>query len=57
MSRTTKKFRVVFDSKGRNFFRVVLLDREVRFQLSPNGIYYLDVTNIESIVLLINTVS
>ena len=39
MSRATKKFRVVFDSEGGNFFRMVLPDREVKFQLSPNGLY------------------
>ena len=31
MSRATKEFRVVFDSEGRIFFRMVLPDREVRF--------------------------
>ena len=44
MSRATNKFRVVFDSEGRNFSRIVLPDREVRFQLSPNGVYYFDAT-------------
>ena len=57
MSRVTKKFRVIFDSEGGNFFRIVLPDREVRFQLSPNGIYYFDATDRENIVLLLNTVS
>ena len=37
MSRATMKFRVVFDIEGR-IFRIVLLDRKVRFQLSPHGI-------------------
>ena len=36
---------------------MVLSDREVRFQLSPNGIYYFDATDRENIVLLLNTVS
>ena len=36
MLKATKKFRVIFDSEGRNFFRIVLPDREVKFQLSPN---------------------
>ena len=40
MSRATKKFRVIFDSEGGIFFRMVLPDREVRFQLIPNGLYY-----------------
>ena len=57
MSRATKKFRVVFNSKGRNYFRLVLPDRGVRFQLSPNGLYYFDAADRENIVLLINTVS
>ena len=39
MSMATKKFRVVFDSKGRNCFRMVLPESEVRFQLIPNGLY------------------
>ena len=39
MSRATKKFRVVFDSKGGNVFRMVLPDREVRFQLIHNRLY------------------
>ena len=42
MSRATKKFRVIFDSEGSNFFRMVLTDREVKFQLIPNGLYYFD---------------
>ena len=57
MSRSTKKFRVIFDSEGGNFFRMVLPDREVKFQLSPNGLYYFDVANRENGVLLLNTVS
>ena len=31
MSRATKKFRVIFDSEGGIIFRMVLLDREVKF--------------------------
>ena len=31
MSRATKKFRVIFESEGGNFFRMVLPDREVKF--------------------------
>ena len=37
MSRATKTIRVVFDSEGRNIFRMVLPEREVIFQLRPNG--------------------
>ena len=40
MSRATKKFRMIFDSEGGIFFWMVLPDREVRFQLIPNGLYY-----------------
>ena len=57
MSRVTKKFRVIFDSEGRNFFRIVLPDREVKFQLSPNGLYYFDAADRENGVLLLKTVS
>ena len=57
MSRATKKFRVIFDSEGGNFFRMVLPDREVKFQLIPNGLYYFDASDRESGVLLLNTVS
>ena len=39
MSKAMKKFRVVFDSEGGNFSRMVLPDREVRFHLRPNGLY------------------
>ena len=42
MSRATKKFWVIFDSEGGIFFRMVLPDREVIFQLSPNRLYYFD---------------
>ena len=38
-------------------FRMVLLDREIRFQLSPNGIYYFNSEDRENKVLLLNTVS
>ena len=56
MSRVTNKFRVFFDSEG-GIFRIVLPDREVRFQLSPKRIYYFDSADRENIVLLLNTVS
>ena len=36
---------------------MVLPDREVRFQLSPNGLYYLNATDRENRVLLLNTAS
>ena len=57
MSKATNKFRVIFDIEGRNFFRMVLLDREVKFQLSPNKLYYFDAVDRENGVLLLNTVS
>ena len=36
---------------------MVLPDREVMFQLSPNGIYYFDAADREISMLLLNTVS
>ena len=33
---------------------MVLPDREVRFQLSPNGLYYFDTTDRDNSVLLLN---
>ena len=57
MLRVTKKFRVIFDSEGGNFFRMVLPDREVKFQLSPNRLYYFDAADRENGFLLLNTVS
>ena len=57
MSRATKKFRVIFDSEGGGSFRTVLLDREVRFELSTNGLYYFDAADRENSVMLLNTVA
>ena len=48
---------MVFDSEGRNVFRMVIPHREVIFQLSLNRLYYFDVANRENSVLLLNTVS
>ena len=56
VSRATKTFRVFFDSEGSNLSRIFLLDREVRLELNPNGLYYSDTTNRDNIVLLLNTV-
>ena len=56
MSRVTRKYQVVFNSKGRNFFRMVLPDREICFKLIPNGLYYFDAADQESNVLLLNKV-
>ena len=36
---------------------MVLPDREIRFHLSPNGMYYFNTAERESSVLLLNTVS
>ena len=57
MSRVTKKFRVIFDSEGGNFFRMVLPDRKVKFQLSPNRLYYFYAADRENGVLLLKMVS
>ena len=35
---------------------MVLPEREVRFQLSPNGLYYFDAADRENSILLLNTV-
>ena len=56
MSGATNKFREVVDSEGGDYFRMVLPDREVRFQLSPNRLYYFDKTDRENSVLLLKTV-
>ena len=57
MSRAMTKFQVLFDSVGENIFRMVLMEREVRFQLSLNRIYYFDAADKDNSVLLLNTVS
>ena len=36
---------------------MVLPDREVRFQLSPDGLYYFDAVDMKNGVLLLNKVS
>ena len=36
---------------------MVLLDREVKFQLSTNELYYFDAADRENIVILLNMVS
>ena len=56
ISSVTKTCRVVFNSKGKNCFRMILTDREVRLQLSPNGLYYFNATDIYNIILILNTV-
>ena len=50
------KFRVIFDSEGRNFSRMVLPDRVMKFQLSTNRLYYFDAADRENSLLLLNTV-
>ena len=56
MSRETKKFWVVFYSKGGDFFMMFLPYRDVSFQIIPNGLDYFDAADRENIVLLLNTV-
>ena len=53
ISRATKQIRVSFDSEGGNIFRMVLPDREVIFQLRPNGMYYFDSKDRERSVLIL----
>ena len=43
---------MIFDSEVRDFFRMVLPDREARFQLSSNGLYYFDASEKENNVLV-----
>ena len=48
---------MIFDSEGRNVFRMVLPDREVRFQITPNGLYYFNAADRDNIVMLLNMVT
>ena len=57
MSRAKNNFPVVFNIEGRICFRMVILDREVSFHLSPNGLYYFDTADRENSALMLNTVS
>ena len=57
MSRVTRKYKVDFDSKGGYFFWVMLSDHEIRFQLSPNGLYYFDSAYWENNVFLLKIVA
>ena len=50
----TWKYRVVFDSKYRNCFHCMLLDRKVVFNVSTNGLYYYN--NVDHAIMLTNTV-
>ena len=56
MSRVTHRHRIIFDSNGGNFFRMVMPTREIIFQLSANGLYYHDTSERAGNVLLLNTV-
>ena len=56
MSRAMNKNSGFFYSEGGNFPRMVLPDREVRFEIIPNRTYYFDAAYRENSVLLINTV-
>ena len=38
-------------------FRVVLPDREIKFHLIPNELYYFDVADVDNRFLMLNTVS
>ena len=56
MSRVTMKYQVAFDIEGRDFFRIMLSDHEIHFQLSPNGLYYFDAADWENTMMLLNMV-
>ena len=57
MSRVKRKYQVVFICEGRNYFRMVLPDREIRFQLIPNRLYYFNAIDWENTVLFFNMVT
>ena len=56
MSRMTRKYQVVFDSKVGNFFRMIFINQEILFKLIPNGLYYFDSTDQENNLFLLSTV-
>ena len=53
--RTTRKYRVVFNSKASNCFRMMLPWREVVFNVSTNGLYYHD--TVDRAIVLVKTVT
>ena len=42
LSHTTRRYRVVFNSKDGNCFRMMFMGMEVLFDVSTNGLYYHD---------------
>ena len=56
MSRVKMKYQVSFDSESGNFFRMMLTNHDIRFQMIPNGLYYFDAADQEKKMLLLNTV-
>ena len=57
MSRMNRRYQIVFDSKVGKFLRVILPNREIRFQIIPNRLYYFDVADKENSALLFNIVT
>ena len=55
LSRATRKYRVVFDSKARNFFRMMLPGREVVSNMLTNGLYYHNTA--DHAIVLVNTIN
>ena len=43
------------DSDGGNFFRMMLTNQEIQFQLIPNVLYYFDAVDWENNMLLLKT--
>ena len=48
---------MAFDIEVGNFFQIILPDCDMRFQLSPNRLYYFDAAYQENNVLLLNRVT
>ena len=55
LSCATTKYRVVFGSKAVNLFKIMVLGREVVFNVLTNGLYYHD--TMDRVTVLVNTVA
>ena len=55
LSRATRRYKVVFDRKAGNLFRMILAGREVFSNVSANGIYYHD--TVDCAIVLVKTVA
>jgi hypothetical protein len=57
MSRASCRYRIIYDNTNGNFFRLIMPNREILFQLSPSGLYYHDAADRMENVILVNTVA